>query len=154
MSLGAPETPVTGASFCGGTPVVLHLAGHDPNGIDMTRDVIERLARYARADIEVRRIALNMPQVRQYAPPPNFVKESDARTPAYRAQFGTDDCWELDALSPTVIADLIRTEVTGLIDQTARDEAVADEERNRALLDRAAENWTKVEKLLKRGRAR
>jgi hypothetical protein len=32
--------------------------------------------------------------------------------------------------------------------------AVADEERNRALLDRAAENWTKVEKLLKRGRAR
>ena len=73
----------------------------------MTRDVIKRLARYARADIEVRRIALNMPQVRQYAPPPNFVKESDARTPAYRAQFGTDDCWELDALSPTVIADLI-----------------------------------------------
>ena len=136
------------------TPVVLHLADHDPNGIDMTRDVIERLARYARADIEVRRIALNMPQVRQYAPPPNFVKESDARTPAYRAQFGTDDCWELDALSPTVIADLIRAEVTGLIDQTARDEAVADEERNRALLDRAAENWTKVEKLLKRGRAR
>ena len=65
MSLGAPETPVTGASFCGGTPVVLHLADHDPNGIDMTRDVIERLARYARADIEVRRIALNMPQVRQ-----------------------------------------------------------------------------------------
>ena len=92
--------------------------------------------------------------MRQYAPPPNFVKESDARTPAYRAQFGTDDCWELDALSPTVIADLIRAEVTGLIDQTARDEAVADEERNRALLDRAAENWTKVEKLLKKGRAR
>jgi hypothetical protein len=28
-------------------PVVLHLADHDPNGIDMTRDVIERLERYA-----------------------------------------------------------------------------------------------------------
>ena len=113
----------------------------------MTRDVIERLARYARADIEVRRIALNMPQVRQYAPPPNFVKESDARTPAYRAQFGTDDCWELDALSPTVIADLIRAEVTGLIDQTVLDEAAAAEERNRDLLERAAANC-------KRGRAR
>jgi hypothetical protein len=82
------------------------------------------------------RIALNMPQVRQYAPPPNFVKESDARTPAYRAQFGTDDCWELDALSPTVIADLIRAEVTGLIDQTVLDEVAAAEERNRDLLDR------------------
>ena len=35
-------------------------------------------------------------------------------------------------------ADLICAEVTGLIDQTARDEAVADEERNRALLERIA----------------
>src|SRR5262249_54559599 len=40
-------------------PLVLHLADHDPNGIDMTRDNEERLKLYARADIEVRRIALN-----------------------------------------------------------------------------------------------
>jgi hypothetical protein len=130
-------------------PLVLHLADHDPNGIDMTRDVEKRLARYARAPIKVCRIALTIEQVRRYSPPPNFVKEADARTPAYRAQFGTDDCWELDALSPTVIADLIRTEVTGLIDQDAWDEAVASEERNRALLGRVAKNWTKVEKLLR-----
>jgi hypothetical protein len=122
------------------TPLVLHLADHNPNGIDMTRDVMERLAHYTRADIEVRRIALNMDQVRAYAPPPNFVKESDARTPAYRAQFGTDDCWELDALSPTVIADLIRTEVEALIDQESWSEAQADEAANRDLLDRAAGN--------------
>jgi len=61
-------------------PLVLHLADHDPNGIDMTRDNIERLALYARADIEVRRIALNMDQVRRYNPPPSFVKEGDTRT--------------------------------------------------------------------------
>ena len=130
-------------------PVVHLLTDHDPNGIDMARDVVERLARYARADIEVRRIALTIEQVRQYNPPPNFVKESDARTPAYRAQFGTDECWELDALSPTVIADLIRSEVTGLIDQRPWAAALKREQRNRGLLDRAAENWTKVEKLLK-----
>jgi hypothetical protein len=56
-----------------------------------------------------------MPQVRQYVPPPNFVKESDSCYAAYVEHFGTTDCWELDALPPTVIADLIRTEVTGLI---------------------------------------
>jgi hypothetical protein len=132
-------------------PVVLHLADHDPNGIDMTRDVRERLAFYAREEIEVRRIALNMPQVRQYEPPPNFAKESDSRYAAYVERFGGTDCWELDALPPTVIADLIRTEVTGLIDQTTWNEAAADEERNRDLLGRAAPNWTEVEKLL-RGR--
>jgi hypothetical protein len=131
------------------TPLVLHLADHDPNGIDMTRDLRERLARYARADIEVRRIALTMEQVQLYAPPPNPAKEDDKRLPAYVREFGTSDCWELDALSPTVIADLIRSEVTGLIDQDAWDAAVADEERNRGLLDRAAANWTKVEKLLR-----
>jgi hypothetical protein len=143
-----------GTRFCdyldrGFTPLVLHLADHDPNGIDMTRDVEARLARYARDDIEVRRIALTLDQVRQYNPPPNFAKESDARFAAYVEQFDTQQCWELDALSPTVIADLIRTEVTGLIDQGAWDEAVADEERNRDLLDYAAENWAKVEKFLR-----
>jgi hypothetical protein len=81
-------------------------------------------------------------------PPPNFAKEPDSRYAAYVEHFGTTDCWELDALPPTVIADLIRTEVTGLIDQTAWDEATAGEDRNRALLGRVA---AKVEKLL-RGR--
>ena len=46
-------------------PLVLHLADHDPNGIDMTRDNTERLALYARQDVEVRRIALNIDQVRR-----------------------------------------------------------------------------------------
>jgi hypothetical protein len=50
-------------------PLVLHLADHDPNGIDMTRDVITRLELYAKQEIEVRRIALNLDQERRYRPP-------------------------------------------------------------------------------------
>jgi hypothetical protein len=107
----------------------------------MTRDVIERLALYARAPIEVRRIALTIDQVRQYSPPPNFVKEDDKRTAAYVRQFGTTDCWELDALSPPVIAGLIRTEIEALIDQESWSEAQASEAANRNLLERAAESW-------------
>jgi hypothetical protein len=133
-------------------PLVLHLADHDPNGIDMTRDNIARLALYARAEIEVRRIALNMDQVQQHNPPENFVKEKDTRTAAYRKRFGTDKCWELDALPPTVIADLIRNEINGLIEQRRWRAAAASEERGRALLASAADNWTKVEKLLERPR--
>jgi hypothetical protein len=133
-------------------PLVLHLADHDPNGIDMTRDNVERLKLYTRADIEVRRIALNMEQVRHYAPPPNFVKETDTRTTGYRERFGTDECWELDALSPTVIAALIHNEVEGLINQKAWKAALASENRGRRLLAGAAANWTKVEKILERQR--
>ena len=68
-------------------PLVLNLLDHDPNGIDMSRDNEARLKLYARTEIEVRRIALNMDQVREHNPPENFVKESDTRTSGYRQRF-------------------------------------------------------------------
>jgi hypothetical protein len=123
------------------TPTVLHLADHDPTGIDMTRDCADRLSLYARADVEVRRIALNIDQVRRYRPPPNFVKEGDSRTGDYRRRFGTDDCWELDALAPDVIADLIRDEVVALIDEPAWRRALRKEAKARRELAAAAEGW-------------
>jgi hypothetical protein len=131
-------------------PKVLNLTDHDPNGIDMTRDNEKRIALYARADIEVRRIALTMDQVRHYRPPPNFAKEKDRRFAAYVRQFGTTECWELDALSPTVISDLIRNQIEALIDQKLWRKAVASEDRSREMLARVADNWTKVEKMLRR----
>ena len=131
---------------------MLHLADHDPNGIDMTRDIQDRLALYARDEIEVRRIALNMDQVRRYRPPPNFVKEEDSRTSEYRKQFGTDECWELDALSPTVIADLIEAELEPMIvPSLARGDGSGS--AGASNLKTIAANWTKESrKFLKSGR--
>jgi hypothetical protein len=131
-------------------PLVLHLADHDPNGIDMTRDNRKRLSLYAGQEVEVRRIALNMDQVQRYAPPANFAKESDSRSDGYVGAFGTSECWELDALSPTVIADLIRAEIETLIDQPTWERSEAKEADDRALLAKAAANWAKVEVLLRR----
>jgi hypothetical protein len=131
-------------------PLVLNLLDHDPNGIDMSRDNKVRLKLYARTEIEVRRIALNMDQVREHNPPENFVKESDTRTSGYRQRFGTDKCWELDALPPNVIADLIRREVEALINPKHWRKAIAHENRGRELIANAASNWAKVEKLLGR----
>jgi hypothetical protein len=127
----------------GVTPIVLHLADHDPTGIDMTRDNLERLSLYAREEIEVRRIALNIDQVRRYRPPPNFVKEGDSRTGDYRRRFGTDDCWELDALSPDVIANLIRVELVGLIDAREWERAERKEAKAKRELERAARDWSR-----------
>jgi hypothetical protein len=129
-------------------PVVLHLADHDPNGIDMTRDNIERLKRYAGREVEVRRIALNMDQVRAFDPPPSFVKDTDTPTSGYRDRFGTDECWELDALSPAVIANLISTELYGMIDRGAWGAEFDKEARERNLLASVAENWTEVKNLI------
>jgi len=49
--------------------------------------------------------------------------------------------------APTLIADLIRTEIEQLIDWPKWRSAQASEERRRGLLGTAA-NWTKVEKML------
>ena len=117
----------------GQIPVVLQLVDHDPTGLDMTRDIRERLAMFAGQEIEVRRIALNINQIDQRDEssrvigrlPPNFAKENDSRYAAYVRQFGTTDCWELDALAPNVIAGLVRAELNSLIDHDAWDGALA-----------------------------
>jgi len=53
----------------GQSVIVFHLGDHDPSGIDMTRDLRERLSMFSRHDVEVVRLALNMPQVEELKPP-------------------------------------------------------------------------------------
>jgi hypothetical protein len=115
-------------------------------GLDMTRDNRERLEMFAGEEIDVRRLALNMDQVEQYNLPPNFAKETDKHYKKYIKDYGTEECWELDALSPTVIADLIRDELDGMIDVEEWEERKAAEQQNRDLLAKVSENWPRVKK--------
>ena len=55
--------------------------------------------------------------------------------------FHTRQCWELDALSPTVIASLIRGELTALIEPRKWQKAQRQEKRNRKLIEQVAANW-------------
>jgi hypothetical protein len=125
----------------GQVPLVLHLADHDPNGLDMTRDIRARLELYTRESVEVRRLGLNRDQVRRYRLPPNFAKEADTRYDAYVREFG-EECWELDALRPDVLNALVRTELETLVDERAWRRAAAAEKRNRGKLAKAANEWS------------
>ncbi len=100
----------------GQSPIVIHLGDHDPSGVDMTRDNRDRLAMFAGVGVEVRRIALNYNQVLEYEPPPNPAKLSDSRAPDYIANYGRES-WELDALRPQVIDELIRAEIETILDR-------------------------------------
>lgn len=93
---------------------IIHLGDHDPSGIDMTRDIQERMDMFG-ADVFVKRVALTMEQIETFCPPPNPTKLSDARASSYIREYG-HECWELDALEPKVITSLIRNEVTALLD--------------------------------------
>lgn len=80
--------------------------------------------------IEVRRIALTMDQVNQYSPPPNPAKVTDSRFKAYLLSYGSES-WELDALDPSALSQLVEDEVLGFIDQSKWDEMVEREEQER-----------------------
>lgn len=124
------------------TPVILHLGDHDPSGKDMTRDITERLELFM-GGVTVQRLALNMQQIEQYDPPPNPAKITDSRASAYIAEFG-DSSWELDALEPRVISDLIRTVVDDYRIAGAWETVVQQELTHRAQIRSIAARWSHV----------
>lgn len=142
------------ASESGRQPMILHLGDHDPSGIDMTRDNADRLEMMMENGdgfyehlVEVRRLALNMDQVRTYNPPPNPAKETDIRIEGYRAKYGNSS-WELDALEPSVIAELIQDAVDDVRDMTKWRAAEKREADNRALLRDCSTRWQAVKAFL------
>ena len=106
---------------------LIHLSDHDPSGVDMTRDLDDRLRVFDVYGVEVIRLALTMGQVNRYGPPPNPTKLTDSRSPDYIRQFGFDS-WELDALDPAVISDLIRDEILALRDEPTFDRTIIIED--------------------------
>jgi hypothetical protein len=122
----------------GQRPVVLHLGDHDPSGIDMTRDNSERLSLFAGTPVQVIRIALNMGQVERYRPPPNPAKITDSRFAEYQRSFG-DESWEVDALAPEVLQDLIEAAVRGMRVEPLWEEALAQENEDRARMTELVE---------------
>lgn len=170
--------------------VLVHLGDHDPSGIDMTRDITDRLNKFIYTDLanelgmdtavedpdwdyekvemqvsdeylgelqeeqggyvqpfEVKRIALNMDQILQYSPPPNFAKITDSRAKDYIERFGGQS-WELDALDPATLNTLITDEIGTHIDWDlfeARSDLVTT---GRELLVKASTRWADVVTLL------
>lgn len=123
--------------------VILHFGDHDPSGIDMTRDIRDRLEMFE-TEIKVKRIALNMEQVEQYNPPPNPAKLSDSRCQSYISEYG-DESWELDALDPRTITKLIQQNINALTNRTERKKLIVLQESQRERLQAMADNFDTLE---------
>lgn len=108
---------------------IIHLGDHDPSGIDMTRDIQERMDLFG-ADVRVDRIALTWEQIELYNPPTNPTKLTDSRATGYIEKYGYD-CWELDALEPRVIEQLIIDSVTNLTDIDLYEDAKEKEQKEK-----------------------
>jgi hypothetical protein len=134
---------------------IFHFGDHDPSGIDMTRDIEDRLKMFVShhvgftvaSKLSIKRIALNMDQVREYDPPENPAKTTDTRFAKYLEDFG-ESSWELDALNPRVLAALVRGEIKAIRDESKWSAQLEKECEDRAVLRVLASNWEKVERKL------
>jgi len=102
---------------------ILYLGDHDPSGIDMTRDVLERLEMFSECSIQVHRLALNMDQIDELNPPENPAKLTDSRASDYVKKYG-ESSWELDAIEPRRLAKIVRDCVLQLRDDDAYEAAL------------------------------
>lgn len=120
--------------------LILYLGDFDPSGLDMDRDIFERLELFSEQSIDLDRLALTTPQIDQYNPPPNPAKMTDSRAAVYVEQYGGKS-WELDALDPNVLADLVKNAVAEVRDDELMNEAEEREEEMRSYLDEVADNY-------------
>jgi hypothetical protein len=164
--------------------VILYIGDHDPSGMDITRDTLDKLAFYGGWNYEVVRVAITCdetcesddPELHsapaktadsrwkkyveahfpQYELEPYHVMIKGKQKVRYRAYDENGDeahpqSWEVESLEPAVLSAKVTDAINQWRDADAWDEAVDDEESQRALLTRAAERWEDVSRFLQNG---
>lgn len=124
---------------------LLYLGDHDPSGEDMVRDIDDRMRMFGVGPFDkfdVVKVALTSEQVQKYAPPPNPAKVTDPRAKKYIEKFGPTS-WEVDALDPPVLYQLITDQIRDVIDPTRLERVLKKEQKDKAQLNRALQSVTR-----------
>ncbi len=116
---------------------VLYLGDHDPSGLDMIRDIEDRLNEFG-VHPEVRQIGLTMEQIKEFNPPPNPAKITDPRATKYIEKYGAIS-WEVDALNPETLHSLVRENVEELIDMDLFNKSLEQEEKDKEKLKKLSQ---------------
>lgn len=106
--------------FIGYTANVLDETGEDGDAKILRECPAENYQRILRnskyLDFEVVPIALTREQIDEYTPPPNPAKMTDPRAAKFVDEHGSTS-WEVDALRPEVLNQILTDAIEGLIDQ-------------------------------------
>ncbi len=157
LQIDVEETGVPGGEFTefrigGISPAMMRSFGDRFIALErfMGRDIVARLELFGADDVEFRRLALNLDQIEEFGPPPNPTKLSDSRAQGYIERFGYE-CWELDALDPSVISRLIDENVRMYRDEGLyRDVLMRENEEKGTLRDLRdgyqglIQNWSEI----------
>jgi hypothetical protein len=100
------------AQNCDGRPlIVLYVGDFDPSGMFMSEvDLPQRLEKYGGRHVILKRIALTQKQTEGLLAFPAIKKKADKRYSWFVRNFGKR-CWELDALDPNTLRNLVRAKI-------------------------------------------
>lgn len=128
--------------------VVLYFGDHDPTGMRIPRsaeNTIRTFQGHAGLDfpIEFVRVGITLEQARLRNLPPFPAKMSSMDYQKYVAEFGTEDAWELDALDPEELEQMVRDSVAGYFNKEQHARLQRDTERKREEMRRkmARSDW-------------
>ena len=157
--------------------VILYLGDHDASGLDMVRDIRERISEFLRKSFEdntvfnddeitdilgdtgdedkdydavfrVAHLALTSEQVEEYNPPPNPAKITDPRAAAYIERHGRTS-WELDSLRPDVLRRIAEDGIKEYIDINKYNAVIKQEKEEIQVLKDFCES-KKIKDLMKK----
>lgn len=111
---------------------ILYIGDHDPSGLDMIRDVTDRIEEFG-TFVDVEPIALTYDQVETYGPPPNPAKFKDPRASGYVELYGATS-WEVDALRPPVLVSVLEEAIEQNMDMDLFTEMKEKEEEDKRKL--------------------
>jgi len=122
---------------------VFYIGDHDPSGRHMSEiDLPERLARYGGAATIIR-LALDDSDIQADSQLPWFPasdKTDDSRHQWFTKKYG-QRCWEVDALSPTVLRDRLDAAISDTLDLDAWNHAVRIEQAEVDSMQSILGNW-------------
>lgn len=119
---------------------VLYCGDWDPSGLHMSNvDLPARLERYG-ANVDVYRVALELPDLHTLPSFPAESKRNDPRHEWYVREFGAE-CWELDALSPVILRDRIEDQIVKRLDLAAWERADVVEAAERESITTILSTW-------------
>lgn len=106
---------------------ILYFGDRDPSGLDIDRDVTEKMRDQFGIDFDFERIAITPDQITHYNIPPAPAKMTDSRYKGMLEREGEAIQVELDAIDPPDLQDIIRDSIDVHFDTKIFDEDRADE---------------------------
>jgi hypothetical protein len=108
--------------------VILYFGDFDPSGINIPEALEETLTNVFNAEFSLERIALLQEHIDAMDLIPAPVKTSDSRASRFQEEHG-NEVYELDAVDPNILMDMIRAAISRHIDNKAiesRNEAIRE----------------------------